>query len=539
MNEFDRIVAGALATWWELHPVDASFAGETAFDDRLTAADSGAQQRERSILRESIAGLDAVVVPDRPGARLDVRLLRSTFALALAELERRPRRDNPSWYTGEVAFGIIVHLLPDAVVRSASALAARLAAAPFLLDAGARHLRSRPLPAAWVQRARGEAAAIATLVTRGFACHPDAQRFAHMPVAPLLAALDRLCEAIEGAPDADVACGDDHLASIVSAVHGLDETPASLLARAQRAYDAALDALVERAARLDPKRNWRAQLASLAEIGPRPADDPIVAYTRWHERAMHDAASLVTPESSYTLTFAPLPAWAEPVARALYFLFYRAPAARYPGAGSTYWVSALHGDEAAVRRAHNTAAVKITHAVHHGSIGHHTQNARARAATSRVARIAGTDGAMGLAMLAAGTMVEGWACYSTDLLAEIPGFYTPLEELQLAYDKLRNIACCIADIRLHLRTWTLEEMRAFYRDEVGFAAARIVPETTRNAMFPGSRIMYWTGTERIAAMRRASALPARAFHDTLLSFGSAPLAWIEKEEAVWRSPVRS
>jgi uncharacterized protein (DUF885 family) len=181
----------------------------------------------------------------------------------------------------------------------------------------------------------------------------------------------------------------------------------------------------------------------------------------------------------------------------------------------------------------------MTHAVHHGSIGHHTQNARARSARSRVARLAGTDGAMGIAMLASGTMVEGWACYAGTLLAEVPGFYTPLETVALAYDVYRNVACCLADIRLHTGVWTLDAMRAFYRDEVGFAAARIVPETTRNAMFPGSRIMYWTGTQAIVALRRRSGLDAKRFHDTLLGFGSAPIRFIADEETVWHVPAHS
>jgi hypothetical protein len=39
-------------------------------------------------------------------------------------------------------------------------------------------------------------------------------------------------------------------------------------------------------------------------------------------------------------------------------------------------------------------------------------------------------------------------------------------------------------------------------------------------------------------MRHASPLPAKTFHDTLLSFGSAPVRWIAEEEAVWQSHAR-
>jgi uncharacterized protein (DUF885 family) len=136
-------------------------------------------------------------------------------------------------------------------------------------------------------------------------------------------------------------------------------------------------------------------------------------------------------------------------------------------------------------------------------------------------------------MLAGGTMAEGWATYVGSLLADAPGFYTPAEHVALAYDRVRSIATCLADVRLHTRAWTIDEMRAFYRDEVAFGAGRLVSETTRNAIFPGSRVMYWTGMEQIVALRARCGLDAKTFHDRLLSFGAAPISFIADEETVW------
>jgi uncharacterized protein (DUF885 family) len=178
------------------------------------------------------------------------------------------------------------------------------------------------------------------------------------------------------------------------------------------------------------------------------------------------------------------------------------------------------------------------HSVHHGSVGHHTQNARARAAGSRLARVAGTDCASGIALLAGGTMVEGWACYATGLMAEVQDFYTPAERLALIQGERRNAASVIADIRLHTGVWSLEQMRAFYRDKAGFAAARIWPETTRNSIFPATRLMYFLGVEQIKSLRRELAMPDREFHDTLLSFGHAPIAWAAEEMRIARQPAR-
>jgi len=527
------LVDEVLAAWWDAHPIDASFAGEIRYDDRLPAADRDAPRRERERWLTFHERLAAESPTDDVGLRLDRRLLSAALAHAASDAVERTRFANPAWYTGEAAFALIALLLPSDAPRDPGCLIPRLEALPGFLDAGIAQLRGRSLPVSWVERARAEARALDALLAHGLPLHPWAAQLAHAPVAPVQAALARFRAALVDVPDADPRCGEEHLRFIMNDVHGLDETPAGLERRAQYAYDAALEELERQARDRNPSRSWREQLNALAEIGPAAErdDEVIASYRDWHEHTLRDAATLLTPASDYGLRFAPIPPWAQAVADALYFLFYRSPAARFPGAGSTYWVGSLDLPAEGRRRAHNTAAVKMIHAVHHGSIGHHTQNARARAAKSKIARISGTDGASALAFLSAGTMVEGWACYAEDLMAEVPGFYTPAEELQRAYFTFRNIACCLADVRLHSRIWTLEEMQRFYRDDVGFAPARIVSETTRNSMFPGSRLMYWTGTEQIAALRRRSARSAREVHDELLAFGSMPVAWIAEELA--------
>ena len=72
-------------------------------------------------------------------------------------------------------------------------------------------------------------------------------------------------------------------------------------------------------------------------------------------------------------------------------------------------------------------------------------------------------------------------------------------------------------------------MRAFYRDEVGFAPARIWAETTRNGIYPATRLMYWLGTRVIRELRAELNLSPTTFHDQLLSYGSAPVTWIAQD----------
>jgi len=494
-----------------LFPVDATFMGLTGGNDGLPPADDEVPAREHDALSAMLRALDTIPPVDTCAERFDARMLRAALLHAQAALTHNPRFRQPSWYSGEIAFGLISLLLPTAPVERGDALAARLAAIPRFLMEGADHLRAQPTAPDWCERARREVAAILRLLDQGLPLHP-LWTDALVPARDgAVAALTAFATELAVLPPGNPACGRDYLAFLMREIHGLSWSPEEAVALAR-------DAFLRLGAQLDtPAR--RTQLASLA-AETRAAEALPTAYRSWHARALEAGAGLVTPALDYGLDFAPQPDWARSAASDLYFLSYRSPPAQAPGAGSVYWTAPS---------LQSVVAIKQTHAVHHGSIGHHTQNTRARGAQSRLARIAGTDCASGIAFLSAGTMVEGWACYATELLAEIDGFYTPAEELALIQGDRRNAACVLADINLHTRVWTLEQMRAFYHDEVGFPAPRIWGETTRNSIFPATRLMYFLGTEQIKSLRQEIGGSALTFHDSLIGCGHVPVAWAADE----------
>jgi uncharacterized protein (DUF885 family) len=518
VTDFDALVDAFLENFWSTHPVDATFAGVDGYDHLLPPAGSDAPERERRELTEFARRLAAMKIADSAAARIDAQLMRGSIAATLAQAGPRSRYVNPAWYTGEIAFGIIALLLPGSIPRELLALEGRIAAIPDQLADAAGHLGGCAVPADWVVRARRELAAIGRLIERGLPQHPLGAGVGATPAAHARAALTRFDGIIAALPDADPAAGVALFALLARDVHGLLQTPAEIERDAAAEFARLEGELQEAAARLDPARSW-AEIVAGVLAPDLDGAAAFAAYQRWNARALDAGEPLVTPAADYGLAFEPLPAWAAGIADDLYFLFYRSPAAYRPGTGSVYWVTPPQ----------STAAVKLIHAVHHGSIGHHTQNARARAAASQLARIAGSDGASGIALLGGGSMVEGWACYAEELLAEVPGFYTAHEQLLLTAFELRNVATCLGDLRLHTGVWTLDDVRSFYRDDAAFAPARVWSETTRNSMFPASRIMYWLGTRQIRALRAASPLPAKAFHDRLLSFGAAPVAVVGPE----------
>ncbi|SHI51157.1 DUF885 family protein [Wenxinia saemankumensis] len=509
-----------LACRFEWRPVDATFMGASGHDHRMPRTGPEAAEAER----EEVADLLAAVGAAEDLDPADRQLLLGELRVEHDALALRPRHRNPAWHTGEAAFGIVSLLLPRALPFDTGAVASRLAAIPGFLSDGAAALAGHAVPAGWADRARRECAAMATFLREDIALHEGHAAAWDTPAEHAARAFERYADALDGLPDADPACGADHLSFVMREQHKLPYGPAEAVERARATFESTGRELQEMAHAIDPGRSWQRQLADLTDIGPRSQDEVIEDLRRLDDEALSAADGLVTPETEYGLDYRFFPDWTRTIRGALYFLFYRSPPAFAPGQGSVYWVAPEGGDRAAYLAAHSTAMLKTIHAVHHGSVGHHTQNANARRAPTPLARIAGTDCAMGLAFNGAGTLIEGWACYVEDLLMEAEGFYSPAECLLLKSFERRNAASVLVDVNLHTGTWSQDEATRFYVDEAGFAPARAPGEVVRNSMFPGSRLMYWAGVEGIRALRRRWTGNLQDFHDRLLAQGHVPLA---------------
>jgi hypothetical protein len=512
-------------------PVDATFMGIEGYDAMLPDASAGAAATERLGLTKLAALLDATPEPDDLGARLDRRTVRGQITAAEVALDHNPRFLNPAWYTGEAAFGVIGLLLPQSAPTNREAVKARLLAVPDFLADGRARLSGASAPRAWSARAKREAAAISAFLRGDIRLHNDWDEAWAKPAEAAANAFTAFGASLDGLPDRPMAIGGTPLERLMRDAHGLTLSADEAVRRAEAAFDRMGEELVEMAARIDPGHSWSEQIGALSRYTAASPDAVIEDYRCWNRRAATDSGDLLTTETGYGLEYRWLAPCFRNVAKDLYFLFYRSPPAATPGEGSVYWVNPPGGDPAAYLAGNAAATVKTVHAVHHGSVGHHTQNAAARRAASRLARVAGTDCALGIAFLSSGSMVEGWACYVQDMMKEAPGFYTPAEELFLKQLERRNAASVLVDIRLHTGEWSPEQAIAFYREKAGFAAARVESEVTRNSMLPATRLMYWLGIDQIRALRTRWRGETRDFHDRLIGYGHVPVAWAGEEMA--------
>ncbi|WP_407543409.1 hypothetical protein Q0M94_26400 (plasmid) [Deinococcus radiomollis] len=59
--------------------------------------------------------------------------------------------------------------------------------------------------------------------------------------------------------------------------------------------------------------------------------------------------------------------------------------------------------------------------------------------------------------------------------------------------------------------------------------SRVWAETTRNSIYPATRLMYWLSTRVILELRAELNLSPQHFHDQLLSYGGVPMMLIAQD----------
>jgi Bacterial protein of unknown function (DUF885) len=544
---FDAWLDEFFADHFARRPVSATFIGVHDHDDGLPdLSPEGMAELARAarLLRDRLAALTDEGLTE---AQRHDRLLAGGF-LQIQEWEAYSAQfaRNPSVWTGEAVFSVISLFQRDAepLVERVAAAIARMSAIPAFLAQGRATVEAAPV--AWTERAMREARAGVAYFGRGLSILAEERGVADP--AFLDAAGTARDAFVEHAawlekellrrPVNGVACGREAFDRYLARGHYLpaEQDAAWVTAYAERALATARGDLEARAREIDSSKSWRELLAGLADLHPS-VEDYYGAYGRvWHD-ARHAAVDhgLVTwPD--YPIKYVPFPRSDREAAERLYYLFYRCPAPFGRAEVHKYLVRpiepAMPPEERERRlRATNDAVIKLNHVVHHGGLGHHVQNWHAFRAASRIGQIAGVDCASRIALFCGGTLVEGWACYATELMDEI-GFLTPLESLSELQTRLRMAARAVADVALHTGAMTLDEAAAFYEHEAGMPPAAAMGEAVKNSMFPGAAMMYLIGTDAIRDLRQhmqkreGADFTLRAFHDRFLSYGAIPVSLI-------------
>jgi uncharacterized protein (DUF885 family) len=548
--------APALSAWlddffksyYSRRPVNATFTGVHDYDALLPdfsehgAADTLAEMQGLLDRLEKLP-----VEPMTFAEKTDRRLAAGFLRIQSWEYQSHHfHRGNPCTYTGEAVFSVISLFLTDFAPASQRVNAAieRMNAIPRLLLQGQNNLREAPL--AWTERALRECTGALAFFNGGID-----RLIADLKVSDLAfrQAADRAVHAFKGFQSylendlrahatQNFACGAEAFDLMLKQGHALTMSGEEIVRYAEEKANEAEEYLNIHAADFGAA-SWREALAGLAGVHPT-AEGYYARYSElWNAcKATAEEQQLVTwPD--FPIRYTTVPEWAKEAAPYLYFLPYRSPAAFNRPAVHLYLAPALDPNLSAADaekklRAVNDSVIKLNHVVHHGSIGHHIQNYNAYRAESRIGQVAAIDCAARTGMLCAGTMCEGWACYTTEMMGET-GYLTPLEAYSEYQSRLRMCARAVVDVRLHQGQFSLADAAEYYMKHAGMSAEASMGEAVKNSMFPGGAMMYLTGTDRIHALRKemasreGSQFSLRRFHDRLLSYGSIPVSLISED----------
>jgi hypothetical protein len=537
---------GFFSSYYRHRPVNATFIGVHDLDHHLpdlSETGTGDALADTGLLLDQAGTL----TPQSLWERIDLRL--ATGHLRIQEWEYRSghfHRSNPSLYTGEAVFGVMSLFLSafaPLADRVASATA-RLEAVPGLLAQGRRNVPAAPTP--WTERALRECDGALAFLTEGIDQLMAQER---LDAPGLRRAADRAAGAFADFatwlrtellrhPSDQTGCGEDALALYLAEGHCIDTSPGEVARQAEVQLQEATRYLSEHAPDFGA-----ADPATVLQRMASQHPDTAGYYARYEEqwKQVREAAErhelLTWPD--FPIRFVPHPVWARRAAPDLYFLYYRSPAAYRRPPVHEYLVTPIDDTMPPARQrelleANNDSAIRLNHVIHHGGIGHHVQNWHAFRSPSRIGQVAAVDCASRIAMPCGGTMAEGWACYATDLMAEI-GFLTPQEQFAEWHTRARMCARAVVDVRLHRGEFTLEQAAGYYQRHAGMSPSSAMAEAVKNSMFPGMAVIYQVGTEGIHRLRADLAaqlgprFTLRAFHDELLSFGSIPVNLIGAE----------
>lgn len=526
--------------YYRVNPVSATFIGVHAHDNDLPRfQESGVNDVDRSA-QALLDELESIGLqrPDDVASEIDLLLARSYLRVAQAERQSEHLIRNPCLYTGEAIFGIVSLFLRDfaPLDQRLDSAAARLVQIPDLLHAGIQSITTAP--DACVERAVSECDGAARLLSEGLpallarhaAPRPDVLAARDVALDAFADFRQRLVTRSAAKTRGPYGIGQERFDWLLREAHFLDMTGNEIAAYARRELEIARVAL-ERELAEQGYPGWDAVADAIADQHPA-ADEYLNRFQDvWDVARQHtiDRELLTWPD--VPIIFEPIPDWARSAAPHLYFLYYRCPPPHPDGQIQRYRVPPLSEPPERTLRAVNETQITLNHVIHHAGLGHHVQNWHAARARSRVARMAGNDCALRIAMSSAGTLVEGWACYATDLMEE-SGFLTALQQLSMRHSRMRMAARAIVDVELHAGRFSLDDAIAFYVDEVGMSPEAARGEAVKNSMFPTMAMMYLIGTDLIHDLRTemeqrwGASFSLRRFHDEFLSWGAIPVTLI-------------
>jgi uncharacterized protein (DUF885 family) len=533
---FPHFVDDLLGYLHETHPTYATLDGVHAHDDLLEDLSRHAIEGEAHALAGYLRRLDEIAQEGlTPVERLEHRMLTSNLKGRMFDLEVvRPWERNPQFYSDLIASSLAGQTLFShaPVAERARRVLSKLRQTPRLIQAARDNVKEPPgiFIKVGIETMKGALKFIDDELPRAFAdlddMHllgdlADAQTEASHAVGQFIQEL----EAMGPKARASFRLGRDRFEQKLRLEEGVALPVDRLLAIAMRELRATQDAFRSLAGRVnggDPLEAW----AKTRSQHPAPGQLVTVGREQLDELiAFLERQSVVTIPRGEEITVAPTPdfyRWSfasmwtpgpfeSKPSRAYYYLTDVDPS----------WTA--DRQEEHLRDYNYPALWSIS--IHEVFPGHFLHYQHLRRVESKARKSI---------MFSPASFVEGWAHYCEQMMIEA-GFGRRDYGIQLGQlaEALIRLARFVVCIRLHAEDLSVEQGVRFFREEAFMEEASARREAERGTFDP-TYLVYSIGKLMLLKLRQdvkqqqGKSFSLRAFHDTLLSNGTAPF-WLHRQ----------
>ena len=545
-HQFEQLAKQYIEDLLKLNPEFATALGEHRYDAQLDDYSLAGVERNLQLEKDYLQRLSAIdpsslsEINGIDYAILRSRMERSIFSLeVLREYEWNPLRYN----VGGAIYGLLAREFAPLPERLQS-VRERLKAVPAAIEAAKTNLQNPPkvhTETAILQNP-GTISLVRDELTRFLEQAPELEK----EMAPLQQAA---IEALEGygkwlesdllpRSNGEFRLGPDKFRAKLAHTIDSDLSMEEILQRAQQRLAETQQAMYETALPLyqgyfpkataaqreDRKQVIKAVLDKLAEN--RPDDQTIVEQAR---RDLQETTDFVRDRQLVSLPDEPVEIIVMPeFQRGVAVAYCDSPGPLEENGETFYAISPTPADWTKERaqsfyREYNSYMLKDL-TVHEAMPGHYLQLAHSnRFQAPTLTR----------AIFYSGPFVEGWATYAEQIMVE-NGFGGPEVKMQQLKMLTRAILNAILDQKIHTAGMSEQEAMDLMRNE-GFQEEGEAAGKWRRACLTSTQLSsYFVGNTEVNDIRRAheakhgAITDWRAFHDTMLSFGSPPAKYIKK-----------
>ena len=509
-------------------PAAASAAGLVSEDSRLGRFDADTTREHLSALR-SVMGAIEELDPDDLQREIDRTALLGEIRSTVYRLDHeQPNRRNPAFWLlhlSQALYSLLTRDQPDEASR-ASAVLARLRGVPALVDS-ARSTIHQPA-AIFVDTALGMLGGggelIAQCVRVFGAAAPDLAgelgKAGEDALKALVAFGAALRDEIEPSHDSQAfAIGEEQFSRRLQHEHALMAGPAELWRYGNRLQEEVSEQLAAQAEQLGAP-SWRDLVDRLRDDSPAP-DELLDTYRTEMERARRFVTErdlVAMPDTSVEMVITP-----SHLAPMVPFAAYEPPPIYLAGRSGRFYVTkpnpALPPQVVAQQRRGHCRHAIATIVAHEVYPGHHLQLVTAQGLGSEVRRHIWSP-----------VMVEGWAVYCEQLMADAGFYETGEARLFQLVNLLWRAIRIILDIGLHTRGMTPAEATEYMVEHLPIERSNAEAEVRRYCAWPTYQLCYAVGRRELLSLREAylrrhgAETGFRQFHDELVGYGGIPVS---------------